>query len=236
MSVHSLIPALVAYQHVMLPVIPFTPGEQKLVAIDFSAANTELTDEMLNDTSLFCEYVDRKLRENGADFGIGGYDEHRTVYKISKVFGDPDSMEEPRRLHLGTDIWGKALTPVFAPVEGTVHSFGFNNQPGDYGGTLILEHRLDNQVFYTLYGHLSLHSISYFYKGDHVMAAEQIGELGTPEENGQWPPHLHFQLIASMEGWEGDYPGVCKNSEKEHYLLNCPDPDYILQLNQYISR
>lgn len=236
MSVHSLIPALIAYQHVMLPVIPFDPGEQKLVAMDFSAANTELTDEILNDTSLFCEYVDRKLREANADFGIGGYDEHRTVYKISPVFGDPDSMEEPRRLHLGTDIWGKANTPVFAPIEGKVHSFGFNNQPGDYGGTLILEHRLDNQVFYTLYGHLSLHSISYFYKGDHVMAAEQIGELGTPEENGQWPPHLHFQLIASMEGWEGDYPGVCKNSEKKHYLLNCPDPDYVLQLNQYISK
>lgn len=66
------------------------------------------------------------------------------------------------------------------------------------------------------------------------MAAEQIGELGLPAENGQWPPHLHFQLIASMEGWEGDYPGVCRYSEKDHYLLNCPDPDLILQMNQYL--
>lgn len=234
MSVHSLIPVLKAYQHVILPVVPFEPAENKLLAMDFTEANTDLTDELLSDTDEFCAYVIRKLEEAGATYGIGGYDEHRTVYKLSPVFGDPDSTEEPRRLHLGTDIWGKALTPVFAPVEGTVHSFAFNNQTGDYGGTLILEHQLDNQVFYTLYGHLSLKSISTFYKGDRVMAAEQIGELGLPAENGQWPPHLHFQLIASMEGWEGDYPGVCRYSEKDHYLLNCPDPDLILQMNQYL--
>jgi peptidoglycan LD-endopeptidase LytH len=52
-------------------------------------------------------------------------------------------------------------------------------------------------------------------------------------ENGNWPPHLHFQLIADMEGWKGDYPGVCKYSEREKWLGNCPDPDLVLDLLQY---
>jgi hypothetical protein len=34
---------------------------------------------------------------------------------------------------------------------------------------------------------------------------------------------------------EGDYPGVCKYSEREKYLENCPDPDLILQMNRYIN-
>ena len=54
-------------------------------------------------------------------------------------------------------------------------------------------------------------------------------------ENGHWPPHLHFQIILDMQLKEGDYPGVCKYSEREKYLANCPDPDLILQLNQYIK-
>ncbi|RYZ44700.1 MAG: peptidase M23, partial [Chitinophagaceae bacterium] len=45
-----------------------------------------------------------------------------------------------------------------------------------------------------------------------------------------WPPHLHFQIIKDMHGWKGDYPGVCRFSEKEAYLQNCPDADLILQM------
>jgi hypothetical protein len=48
--------------------------------------------------------------------------------------------------------------------------------------------------------------------------------LGTFEENGGWPPHLHFQIIRDMEGFLGDYPGVAKKSELDHYQNNCPDP------------
>jgi hypothetical protein len=54
-------------------------------------------------------------------------------------------------------------------------------------------------------------------------------------ENARWPPHLHFQIVIDMEipiaiGKKGDYPGVCKLSEKEKYLNNCLDPDLILQM------
>ena len=62
-------------------------------------------------------------------------------------------------LHLGTDIWGPVGTKIFAPLGGMVHSFAFNNNLGDYGATIILQHQLDTWNFYTLYGHLSLKDI-----------------------------------------------------------------------------
>jgi hypothetical protein len=34
---------------------------------------------------------------------------------------------------------------------------------------------------------------------------------------------------------EGDYPGVCKYSEREKWLRNSPDPDLILNLNQFMG-
>jgi len=36
-------------------------------------------------------------------------------------------------------------------------------------------------------------------------------------------------LIEDMQGLKGDYPGVCKFSERERYLANCPDPELILR-------
>ena len=143
---------------------------------------------------------------------------------------------EPRRLHLGIDIWGKPHTKVMAPMDGLVHSFAFNNAFGDYGATIILTHNLEGQTFFTLYGHLSLNSIKNIQEGEHIKKGDVFAEFGIPFENGQWPPHLHFQIISDMDRSKGDYPGVCKYSERESYLSNCPNPDLILQMMQFASK
>ena len=200
--------------------------------MDFTEKNNELNAEILNDTDLFIHYINSKLANANAKYGIGGYGEHRTIYSRSKKFDAPDG-GEPRRLHLGIDIWGKPYTKVMTPLNGIVHSFAFNNVFGDYGTTIILTHNLEGMIFHTLYGHLSLNSIKNLQEGDAVKKGDVIAEFGIPFENGQWPPHLHFQLIIDMEGMKGDYPGVCTFSEKEKYLDNCPDPDVILQLMQF---
>jgi murein DD-endopeptidase MepM/ murein hydrolase activator NlpD len=114
-----------------------------------------------------------------------------------------------------------------------VHSIANNAAYGDYGATIILGHRLDGVNFYSLYGHLSLADLSQLESGQPIKGGSLIAHFGPQTENGQWPPHLHFQLILDLEGKEGDYPGVCRFSERESYLNNCPDPDLLLQLLQY---
>ncbi|HYK55591.1 MAG TPA: peptidoglycan DD-metalloendopeptidase family protein [Flavisolibacter sp.] len=219
------------YKSSFYPVVPFQKGDQFLL-LDFAGNNTELTDEILKDTSLFTRYINSRLEAVGAVYGIGGYNEHRTIYSRSQVF-DANKGEEPRRLHLGIDIWGKPYTKVVAPLDGIVHSFAFNNAFGDYGATIILSHQIDGLPFYTLYGHLSLNSLKNLYEGQNIKGGDVFAEFGIPFENGQWPPHLHFQIILDMEGRKGDYPGVCKFSEREKYLANCPDPDLILGMMKY---
>lgn len=399
-------------------VVPFEPGD-KLLRMDFTSANKDLTDEILNDTNRFIQYINKKLGDAGAKYGVGGYDENRTIYRRSEIFGpspttippvddgakapsrwegdnEPESLVEEdtigyryadpnlysllkeytlqnrgiptqaeevlwhalktkklhnykfrrqhiidrfiadfvclkkrlvievdgsihqlpenqvsdevrtkilaekgfnvirftneevlfqleevlskilitlersdaylppvqterpeeksdalqstersadglstgkvgmgRSLHLGIDIWGKPYTKVMAPMNGIVHSFAFNNAYGDYGATIILTHNLDGETFHTLYGHLSLNSIKNLHEGDVVKKGDVFCEFGIPFENGQWPPHLHFQIIKDMQGLKGDYPGVCAFSEREMYLNNCPDADLILDMMRY---
>lgn len=230
----DIIAVLEKNQYLFHPVVPFEPAKDKLLPIDLTAANTALTDEILMDVQLFTNYINELLKASGALYGIGGYGEHRTVYRVSKVFDGLSAGEEPRRLHLGTDIWGKPATRIMAPLDGIVHSFANNDQPGDYGATIILTHQLEGITFYTLYGHLSLNSIKNIREGMRIEKGEVFAEFGIPAENGQWPPHLHFQVILDLGNKKGDFPGVCKFSEKESYLANSPDPDWLLQLNQFL--
>ncbi|WP_066406708.1 endonuclease domain-containing protein [Flavisolibacter tropicus] len=151
---------------------------------------------------------------------------------LSSPFGGKGA--EPRRLHLGTDIWGPVDTPIYAPLAGTVHSVGFNDAYGDYGATLILQHEINGLIFHTLYGHLSLNSIQDKQQGQEIEKGAWIASFGDIAENGNWPPHLHFQLILDMQGYNGDYPGVCRFSERESYLYNCPNPELILGMEQFV--
>jgi murein DD-endopeptidase MepM/ murein hydrolase activator NlpD len=218
------------YQPSFAKVVPFNSQQDILLLLDFTAANTDLTDDILNNTDSFSAYINAKLQATNCKYGIGGYNEHRTVYSRSKVF---DTTDEPRRLHLGVDIWGEAETPVFSALDGVVHSFAFNNQYGDYGATIILQHQLEDVIFYALYGHLSLKDLEGLYEGKTFAKGELVAHFGRAEENGAWPPHLHYQLIIDMQGKKGDFPGVCKLSERAAYLANCPDADLILQMLQF---
>lgn len=209
---------------------PFQPVvlyEGRLLQMDFTAANKDLSPEILNNINLFSDYITQQLARHHCTLGIGGYAEHRTIYAGNAHF---DAGDEPRRLHLAVDIWGPAGTIVYAPLDGKIHSFRYNDEHGDYGATIILQHELDGHTFHTLYGHLSLADLEGLSVNDIVVAGQVLAHFGDIAENGHWPPHLHFQVIEDMEGKEGDYPGVCKYSERERYLTNCPDPNIILQM------
>lgn len=207
-------------------VVDFNPATDRLLPLDFTAENSALTADIVNDTAVFADWTDRQLRNNGCRYGIGGYNEHRTIYTRSTHF---DTDEEPRRLHLGTDIWGPAGTPVYNFFDAEVHSFSNNDNFGDYGATIILKYKLEGFILYALYGHLSLASISGLQEGQFVEKGKAFATFGISAENGNWPPHLHFQLMFSMQGLKGDYPGVCQYSKRVLWLNNCPDPDSILQ-------
>lgn len=206
-------------------VVDFDASIDKLLPLDFTVSNTELTDEILDNTDIFSTWVNQKLKTNNAIYGIGGYNEHRTIYSRSIHF---DTAEEPRRLHLGVDIWAPAETPVYNFFDATVHSFANNNNFGDYGATIILAYEIEGFKFNALYGHLSLASLNDLEEGKFIPAGKSFATLGVKEENGNWPPHLHFQIIEDMGGLKGDFPGVCKFSERDKYLANCPNPNLVL--------
>ncbi|MCF8330966.1 MAG: peptidoglycan DD-metalloendopeptidase family protein [Bacteroidales bacterium] len=213
------------------PVTPFDIREKKLCYIDLSDKNTDLTPEDIEDNEVFGQYIQKIIESNNADLAIGKYNENRTIYRKSEHFTPKG--EEPRSIHLGTDLWLQTGTAIHAPLSAKVHSFQNNDNYGDYGPTIILEHHLDGQTFFTLYGHLNLNSLKNIHQGQYIEQGKTFCNLGNPNENGQWPAHLHFQIISNMMNKKGDFPGVAKPSEKQEFLEICPDPGLILGIKTH---
>jgi len=200
----------------------------KYTPIDLSISNVDLSKIDMGNTNDFETYVENILQKNNAKVAFGGYNEERNLYKSSQLFNENE--KEERNIHIGMDLWIKAGTPILAALDGTVHSFNYNAGLGDYGPTIILKHQLENHTFYTLYGHLSLESITEIEIGEAFKKGQKLATLGNSAINGDYAPHLHFQIIKNIGNYFGDYPGVCSKNDLEYYLENCPDPNILLKI------
>ena len=82
---------------------------------------------------------------------------------------------------------------------------------------MIIQH----DSFFTLYGHLSEIPLS---AGTQVKAGQEIARIGDRPGNGDWPPHLHYQIIRDVLDMGCDFPGVANPDMREVFTALSPDP------------
>lgn len=168
------------------------------------------------------------MERAGAAVAVGRYDEPRLLYS-SALFGDGTPIDERRTVHLGVDLFVAPGTAVQAPLDGVVHVRANNRAALDYGPLVILRHTTgDGETFFTLYGHLRVDSLDGLAVGQHVRRGEAVGRVGTSDENGGWPPHVHFQVILDLLDQDADFPGVAYASERALWTGLSPDPNLLL--------
>lgn len=169
----------------------------------------------------------RPATQRCARWEVGRYDERRRSMYTTELFDDAeysiDGYAGVRDVHIGLDIGGPVGTPVFAPEDGFVHSFGYNAAAGDYGHVVVLESVVGDATVWMLFGHLDAATSAFKRQGQHVSRGERIGAMGAKHENGGWLPHLHFQL-ALVEPATHDMPGVVSVAQRERALADYPDP------------
>jgi 4-aminobutyrate aminotransferase-like enzyme/Ser/Thr protein kinase RdoA (MazF antagonist) len=203
------------------------------------------------DHTRFNRLIFDRMRDAGAPIGIGRYDEVRWWYTTDEFIAAGNEVDEWRSVHIGIDLFAPADTPVRTPLAGTVVSVVDNDDRLDYGPTVIVEHELpvppNRDVdpadsgdpagasealvrFRILYGHLSPRTLEETRAGQSVEAGDVIAWLGAPPRNGDWAPHLHFQLIADPVGYDGTFPGVAAPSQRDVWLALSPDPNLLLTI------
>lgn len=167
------------------------------------------------------ELIDATLHAADTGFAFGRYAEPRELYSNE----DFDDGGEARTIHLGIDLFCSADTPVYSPLDGTIELVANNDRELDYGPMVVVRHDIvDVGSFCTLYGHLSLDTLQRVKTGQSVFAGEQIAAIGSPPINGNWPPHLHMQVVVDMLGLGRDFPGVVTKSRQDYWFSISPSP------------
>jgi 4-aminobutyrate aminotransferase-like enzyme/Ser/Thr protein kinase RdoA (MazF antagonist) len=214
----------------MGPVLDPDPRTVPGTAIDLSAGSLLLgADPRAAEMPALARTIAETLAARGARIGIGGYDEARVLY-TSPAFGPDAAGGERRTIHLGLDLFAEAGTPVLAPLDGIVHAVENRAAPQDYGPVVILRHETDaGQPFYTLYGHLDEAALA-LRPGAAVAAGSRLGHLGSPPLNGDWPPHLHLQLIVDLLDLATAFPGVAPPGQRAVWTSLSPDPNLVAGL------
>jgi 4-aminobutyrate aminotransferase-like enzyme/Ser/Thr protein kinase RdoA (MazF antagonist) len=207
--------------------LPIDLSTANALVFDWSVGSLEMGSPVdFGDAQKETERLFARLSAAGTAVGVGRYDEARLVYTGDAFKTDDD---ERRTIHIGLDLFMPAGTPLYAPLDGTVHSFQDNAALFDYGPTIILQHQPTAELtFYTLYGHLSRDSLDGMRVGMVVKQGQEIGLMGDIPVNGGWPPHVHFQIVGDLLGREGEFPGVAPSSQREVWLSLCPDPNLLL--------
>ncbi len=200
------------------------------LVLDLSVGSLQLgNNSNFEDAQKFHQHIQTLLNEANTPLGVGGYNEVRPIYTSNAYWVEGNNGSQWRTVHFGFDIFTAAETPILAPLEGRIHSFQFNDADRDYGPTIVLEHKVSEDLtFYTLYGHLSLDSLEGLEEGEHIAEGQAFAKIGAMPINGNWSPHLHFQVILDMLGKKGDFPGVAFPHQRRLFASLCPDPNLLL--------
>jgi len=172
-----------------------------------------------------------KSWSNPFEFSVGRYDEFRPDMYTEALF------EGERCHHIGLDLGAPVGTPIHAFDDGEVVGIIDHTTPGSYGPTIVTHHYLDPKRLnleskaekvpvWVLHGHLNWASISHFTEGQSIHRGQIIGCLGSPEENGGWPPHVHVQLSLQAP-INLDMPGVVAKRDVSAALQQYLDPRLI---------
>jgi len=188
--------------------------------------------EEFNDLDLFQFKINRLQKEHPDEILAGGYLEPRALYTSSEYDKVGNSGRESRSVHLGIDFWLPEKTAVHALFDGEVMIAVDDKGDKEYGGLVVLKHHFESFEFYTLYGHLTVISATEKEVGKRIKKGDCIGYLGNYPENGNWAPHLHFQLMHSLLGYKKDFPGVAYPKQMKIWQGLCPDPNSLFGLEE----
>jgi 4-aminobutyrate aminotransferase-like enzyme/Ser/Thr protein kinase RdoA (MazF antagonist) len=166
-----------------------------------------------------------------ANVWLGFYNEPRLIYTAPAFRMGPWKASNRRTVHIAIDVFADEGSKLFAPLDGEVFTAEYRDSQLDYGGVIILKHTTPNKdEFFTLYGHLDPIFLNNLKVGDKIEKGQSFCQLGAPDLNGGWAPHVHFQLALTTDGMEADWPGVADPDDLNFWNAICPNPASLLNL------
>ncbi len=221
---------IATHAHTFAPLLGVDLAIAKVAPLDFSAGSALIASDPAGNTP---ERLDARIaaicQAHDASIGVGGYGEARLIYH----WPNEPVQREPRTIHIGLDLSLPAGSPLYAPLDGTVHGFENADHHHDYGPLIVLRHLTTGdapQEFFTFYGHLSRESLDGLRKGQPIRRGEEFARIGSAPTNGHWWAHVHVQLVTDMLDVPCNVDGAVRASQRAVWESVFPDPNQFLRI------
>jgi 4-aminobutyrate aminotransferase-like enzyme/Ser/Thr protein kinase RdoA (MazF antagonist) len=206
----------------------------KIRHLDLSVASNFVGHQKeFNNLDLFQFKIEQLQKQVPSKILAGGYLEPRNLYTSTEYDTVGNYGKQSRTIHLGVDFWLPENTPIYALFDGEVVIVENDHGDKEYGGLIVLKHQQKDWCFYTLYGHNTAKSVLNHRIGDFVKNGQQVAILANYPENGNWAPHLHFQVMLSLLDYKTDFPGVAYFNQIEVWKSICPDPNLLFKVDGF---
>lgn len=186
-----------------------------------------------NNLDLFQFKIDQLQKKVPFKILAGGYLEPRNLYTSTEYDTIGNNGKQSRTIHLGIDFWLPENTAIHALLDGEVVIAENDIGDKEYGGLIVLKHQQKEWCFYTLYGHNTPKSVLKHSLGDVIKKGEQVAVLANYPDNGNWAPHLHFQVMLSLLDYKTDFPGVAYFNQIEVWKSLCPNPNLLFKIDGF---
>ena len=160
-------------------------------------------------------------------FGVGRYDETRGIYL------SPPLRERERAPTSGAPCTSASTSssrrarPSARRSRASCTCSPTTRAPQDYGPLVILRHARARTARRSSRSTATCReeTLAGLARGRRVATGQAIARVGAPPANGDWPPHLHFQLILDLLERDADFPGVALPSQRALWTSLSPDPE-----------
>ena len=223
---------IAASAHGFAPLLGVDLATTPVAPLDFSAGSTLISsDTAANAPAALDARIADLMRQHDATIGVGGYGEARLIYH----WPHEPAQREPRTIHIGLDLSLASGSPLYAPLDGTVHGFEDADHYHDYGPLIVLRHVTTGdhpQEFFTFYGHLTRDSLHGLHVGKAIRRGEEFARIGSAPTNGHWWAHVHVQLVTDMLDVPCNVDGAVRASQRAVWESIFPDPNLFLRIPQ----
>lgn len=211
-----------------------TVNSNEIHHLDLSVASAFVGHQKeFNNLDVFQFKIEQLQKEVPNKILAGGYLEPRNLYTSTEYDTLGNYGKQSRTIHLGIDFWLPDNTPVHALFDGEVVIVENDQGDKEYGGLIVLKHQQKNWYFYTLYGHNTAASVLRHKIGETIKKGKQVAVLANYPENGNWAPHLHFQVMLSLLDYKTDFPGVAYFNQIDVWKSLCPNPNLLFKLDGF---
>ena len=186
-----------------------------------------LKESEIKNQKSFQRKIEEIMKKEEVDLIFSWYLENRK-YMFNTLWFQQMILEW-RFFHIWLDLSVKYNTSIYSPLDAIVYKTSYEKWIWNYGWYIILEHKIEWNKFYSMYGHLNPNNF-WVEIWDFIKKWTKIWTIWDISENGWYFFHTHLQVITKL--WKKEWffnKWYCSENQLKDIFKYVPNPSFLFR-------